>query len=118
MQSMNFTLTMLLLSTVPSAVVSLEIKRNVDHSVTVYWQEPKRKEGNDLRYFVTINNDAGRFTRIQKYTINQKKERMKYIVSVSSIAAYWNTLKTRALLWHRGVNYFVKYQHNFMNERC
>ena len=76
--------------TVPSAVLNLKIERNEDHSVTVYWQEPAAKGGNDLRYCVIINNDACRFTSNQNYTIYQDEETKRYTVSVSSILAYLN----------------------------
>ena len=74
----------------PSTVVSLEMERNGDHSVTVYWQEPEISEDTYLKYFVIVNNDAGRFTSKQNYTIYQEQERKKYSVSVSPIVAYLN----------------------------
>jgi len=70
--------------TVPSAVLNLKIERNEDHSVTVYWQEPAAKGGNDLRYCVIINNDACRFTSNQNYTIYQDEETKRYTVSVKA----------------------------------
>ena len=89
-KSINSNFAMNLLFTVPSTIVSLRIERNEDHSVTLYWQEPAAKGGNDLRYCVIVNNDPCTFVNVQNYTIYQEEETKKYTVSVSSIAAYLN----------------------------
>ena len=67
---------------VPSVVQNLMLERNADASVTVYWQEPASRGGSDLRYFVVVNGDKGRFTKSLNYTVYRKQEDMFYKISV------------------------------------
>ena len=67
---------------VPSEVQNLKLTRNADVSVTVYWQEPAAKGGSDLRYFVVVNGDKGRFTNTLNHTVYQKQNDVTYIISV------------------------------------
>ena len=67
---------------VPSEVQNLILKRNADLSVTVSWQEPAAKGGSDLRYFVVVNGDKGRFTTSLNYTVYQKQNDVTYTISV------------------------------------
>lgn len=74
-----------LLLLVPSAVTNLRLMRNIDDSVTVFWDEPSSKGGLDLRYFFAINNDKGRFIASRNYTVYQKEDTQKYTFSVSLV---------------------------------
>jgi len=68
----------------PSEVRNLMLIRNVDVSVTVYWQEPAAKGGSYLRYFVVVNGDKGRYTSSLNYTVYQKQNDVTYKISVKS----------------------------------
>ena len=67
---------------VPSEVRNLMLIRNVDVSVTVYWQEPTAKGGSGLRYFVVVNGDKGQYTSSLNYTVYQKQNDVTYKISV------------------------------------
>ena len=67
----------------PSEVQNLTKRTNSDASVTIFWNEPLTKGGDDLRYFVTVNDEKGMFTTAMKYTVKQQQETKKYTVSVS-----------------------------------
>jgi len=69
---------------VPSEVRNLMLIRNVDVSVTVYWQEPTAKGGSGLRYFVVVNGDKGQYTSSLNYTVYQKQNDVTYKISVKS----------------------------------
>eukprot|EP00795_Rhopilema_esculentum_P006969 gene6969-12591_t len=70
-------------SGLPSEVQNLTKTTNSDASVTILWNEPLTKGGDDLRYFVTVNGEKGMFTTKMKYTVKQDLETKKYTVSVS-----------------------------------
>ena len=67
---------------VPSEVRNLILTRNADASVTVSWQEPAAKGGSDLRYFVVVNGDKGRFTNSLNHTVYRKQKDVTYKISV------------------------------------
>ncbi|XP_065060997.1 ephrin type-B receptor 1-B-like [Rhopilema esculentum] len=71
-------------SGLPSEVQNLTKRTNSDGSVTIFWNEPLTKGGDDLRYFVTVNGEKGMFTTKLKYTVKQEQETKKYTVSVKS----------------------------------
>ncbi|XP_065061006.1 ephrin type-B receptor 1-B-like isoform X3 [Rhopilema esculentum] len=71
-------------SGLPSEVQNLTKTTNSDASVTILWNEPLTKGGDDLRYFVTVNGEKGMFTTKMKYTVKQDLETKKYTVSVKS----------------------------------
>eukprot|EP00795_Rhopilema_esculentum_P006976 gene6976-12599_t len=68
----------------PSEVQNLAKRTNSDASVTIFWNEPLTKGGDDLRYFVTVNDEKGMFTTKLKYTVKQDLETKKYTVSVKA----------------------------------
>eukprot|EP00795_Rhopilema_esculentum_P006985 gene6985-12606_t len=72
-------------SGLPSEVQNLTKRTNSDASVTIFWNEPLTKGGDDLRYFITVNGEKGMFTTKLKYTVKQEQETKKYTVSVSSL---------------------------------
>ncbi|XP_065061315.1 ephrin type-A receptor 3-like [Rhopilema esculentum] len=67
----------------PSEVQNLAKRTNSDASVTIFWNEPLTKGGDDLRYFITVNDEKGMFTTKMEYTVKQDLETKKYTVSVS-----------------------------------
>ena len=67
----------------PSEVQNLTKRTNSDASVTIFWNEPLTKGGDDLQYFITVNSKKGMFTTKMKYTVKQDLETKKYTVSVS-----------------------------------
>eukprot|EP00795_Rhopilema_esculentum_P006974 gene6974-12596_t len=70
-------------SGLPSEVQNLAKRTNSDASVTIFWNEPLTKGGDDLQYFITVNDEKGMFTTKMKYTVKQDLETKKYTVSVS-----------------------------------
>eukprot|EP00795_Rhopilema_esculentum_P006980 gene6980-12602_t len=102
-------------SGLPSEVQNLTKRTNSDGSVTIFWNEPLTKGGDDLRYFVTVNGEKGMFTTKLKYTVKQEQETKKYTVSVSIsltlVIAVVVTLFILLLIAGAFVVYFYRRRH-------
>eukprot|EP00795_Rhopilema_esculentum_P006978 gene6978-12600_t len=102
-------------SGLPSEVQNLTKRTNSDASVTIFWNEPLTKGGDDLRYFITVNDEKGMFTTKLKYTVKQEQETKKYTVSVSIsltlVIAVVVTLFVLLLIAGAFVVYFYRRRH-------